>query len=215
MSRNGRTAQTSIQVKRAVGGDRESLEWVFAHLSPLVEAQVRFRLGSLGRNAADVEDLVAEVWTVVIGKMSSVRPRDGHYAPVLARFLGSTATNLCNNFLRREARRRTASLVDPAGERDDGLQLLARETRSVLTRAYQTELGGLIREALKTLSAEKRQVLVLRLLEHRTNAEIASVLGLPRNTIAVRYRRALDELRLRLPESAFAEIWDLRSGLER
>ncbi len=60
---------------------------------------------------------------------------------------------------------------------------------------------------LDELSADKRDVLVLRLMEHRTNAEIAEILGLQPNTVAVRYRRALEELRQRLPTSLYADVW--------
>jgi DNA-directed RNA polymerase specialized sigma24 family protein len=53
-------------------------------------------------------------------------------------------------------------------------------------------------------------VLVLRLIEQRSNVEIAKMLGVPRNTIAVRYRRALEKLRSALPPSVFADVLALR-----
>lgn len=207
--------QTSIHVRRAVEGDRESLEWVTAHLSPLVEAQVRFRLGSLARNAADVEDLAAEVWTVALRKLPRLRPREGHYAPVLAKYLGTTASHLCNNFLRRAVRRKTASLEGPDASTEDsspGADAFALETRSIVTRIFHHEVTDMIRQALDELGEDKRQVLVLRMLEHKSNQEIAVLLDLKPNTVAVRYRRALEDLRNSLPPAVFSDMWTFRSA---
>lgn len=207
--------QTSMLVQRAVEGDRGSLERVVAHLSPLVEAQVRFRLGSLARNQADVEDLVADVWAVVFQRLHELRPREGHYAPVLTKYLGTTASHHCNNFLRAKARRRATSLAESAesGERArEPAGAAVHETRSIVTQVFHTEVIGLVRRALGELGEEKRRVLVLRLLEHKTNLEIAELLEMEPNTVAVRYRRALDELRERLPASVFSELWGFRSA---
>ena len=69
------------------------------------------------------------------------------------------------------------------------------ETRSIVTRVSQGEISAMIRSALDRLGEEKRQVVVLRLLENKTNQEIAELLDLKPNTVAVRYARALEELR--------------------
>ncbi len=64
-------------------------------------------------------------------------------------------------------------------------------------------LGGYSREmldALGTLSAEHRAVVVLRYLLEYTPGEIARALELPRGTVNSRLRRALDTLESRLRE---------------
>lgn len=204
--------KTSILVQGAVDGDRDSLEQVITHLSPLVEAQVRFRLGHLARNTADVEDLVAEVWTVVFRRLPDLRPRDGHYARVLVKYLATTSHYLCNNFLRRSMRRKTIPLVG-SDSSEEGVRAdeLARETRSVVTRVFEAEVSEMIRSGLDRLSDEKRRVLVLRLMEHRTNQEIAELMDLLPNTVAVKYSRALGDLRDRLPQSVFQTLWSFRN----
>lgn len=100
---------------------------------------------------------------------------------------------------RREVLRELeARLEVPDRDREGVRELrLAREHAALV--AVDEELGE-----------EKRQVLVLRLMKHRTNLEIAELLELEPNTVAVRYRRALDELRALLPESVFSEIWGFR-----
>lgn len=205
--------QTSILVQRAIDGDRESLERVVAHMTPFVEAQVRFRLGKLARNRSDVEDLVAEVWTVVLRKLPTLRPRDGRYAPVLSKYLATASSHLCNNFLRRSMLRKATPIAGPNSS-EEGVRAdhLARETRSVVTRVCQTEVTGMIREALERLPEDKRQILILRLMEYRSNVEIAELLEMVPNSVAVKYARALEELRQRLPKSVFQEVWSFRNN---
>ena len=85
----------------------------------------------------------------------------------------------------------------------------ARQT-GVPTQASWREIGARIGTALDSLEPDKVEVLVLRLLEQRSNVEIAALLGIPRNTVAVRYRRALEKLRASVPASIFADVLALR-----
>lgn len=192
----GRSTETALHLARAVEGDRDSLGWVVQRFTPFLEAQIRHRLRGFGC-AADVEDLAAEAWLVTLRRFSELTARDGEHAPVLLRFLGTTALQLCNNRLRTLARSPDEL---PAAE---SVQCL--ETRGVLTRVAQHELAERIRAILAGLPEGAREVLALRLMEQRTCAEIAQELGVPANTVAVRYRRALERLRDRLP----AEVFDL------
>lgn len=198
--------KTSILLQRAIRGDRDSLERVVAHLTPFVEAQVRFRLGGLSRNQADVEDLVSEVWAVVLRKLPELHPVEGHFEAVLSKYLSTTSSHLCNNFLRRHVRQKIKRRGTRDSSRDRVLEQLPQETRSILTRVFHAEIAVLIRSTLDRLSDDKRQLLVLRLLEHRSNQEIAEFLDIQANTVAVKYARALEELRRRLPKTVFQEL---------
>jgi len=129
--------QTSLHLRAAIDGDSSSLEWIVIHFGPFLEAQVRFRLGGGGGRDADVEDVVAEVWTRVLPRLGDLRKRDGHLAPVLAKFLSTTALNLTNNFLRSRIRHlaRGHGGSDPEEDgRGDPLEEEARRTRGILTR---------------------------------------------------------------------------------
>jgi len=55
-------------------------------------------------------------------------------------------------------------------------------TRGVVTRLDEREVHGRIETVLAGMTADKRRVLVLRLLDQRSNAEVASHLGVPPNT---------------------------------
>ncbi len=201
--------QTSFHLRAAVEGDPGSLEWIVIHFGPFLEAQIRFRLGAGSTKDADVEDVVAEVWMRVLPRLTDLQARDGHLAPVLAKFLSSTALNLTNNFLRARIRRlaRGRGGSDPkTTNASDPLDEHARQTLGILTRIEADETRSLIREALGALSEVRRQVLVLRLFEQRSNQEVAELLDVLPNTAAVHYKRGIEELRSKLPASISGEV---------
>jgi len=201
------TDRTSIHVQRAIGGDRESAAWVISHFQPLVEAQVRLRLGRNGGHE-DVEDLVEDLWLVTLRRLPELRPRNGRYAPVLIRFLGTSALQLCNNFLRRRIRHGKGDAPRDRKERSPVPDDFARESRGVLSRAVLSDLCAKIERCLAGLEPAKRDVLVLRIMEQRTNQEIAEILRIEPNTVAVRYKRALEDVRERLPAGVFEDLWE-------
>jgi RNA polymerase sigma factor (sigma-70 family) len=207
------SAATSIRLKRAVDGDRDSVGWIVAHFDPFVIAQVRLRLGLAASSGDEIRDIVDEVWLVTLRRFQELRPRENRLTPVLLKFLVTTSFNVCNNHIRRKilergrvpgSHRPGAQSVTPTIAR------LAARQAGVPTQASSREISEKIGAALDSLEPDKIEVLVLRLIEQRTNAEIASLLGIPRNTVAVRYRRALEKLRATLPASTFGDVLGLR-----
>lgn len=199
--------QTSIHVARAIAGDQDSIGWLIEHFQGMVMAQVRLRLRGHG-TGQDVEDLASDVWVVTLQRLADLAPRDGRHAPVLVRFLGSTVLGVCNNFLRRRARAVDRSAAPPSGSTGgrEPLDQLALRTRGVVSRVLQQESRSVVDECLRTLPPEQRDVLVLRLMEQLGNQQIGALLGIPANTVAVRYRRALEQLRARLPRTLYDEV---------
>jgi RNA polymerase sigma factor (sigma-70 family) len=206
---------TSIRVQRAVAGDRESLGWIVAHFDPFVIAQVRMRLGHAAPQGDEVRDVVDEIWLALLGRIGNLQPREGRLTPVLLKFLTTASFNVCNNFLRRAISDRTRHKpgVEPrpgaATPQPTIAEVAARQT-GVPTRASWREIAARIGTALDSLDPDKVEILVLRLVEQRTNVEIAALLGIPRNTVAARYRRALEKLRASVPASIFADVLALR-----
>jgi len=200
---------TSIYVQGAIGGDAESVEWIVSHFQPLIEAQVRLRLRGLG-SEQDVEDIASEVWLVTLRRLRDLRPREGRHAPVLVKFLGTTALQVTNNFLRKRIHRVSGQADDDSGP--GGIDQLPAETIGIVSRVVNRELQSVIAKGLAGLAEDKRNVLVLRLMERLSNQEIAQLLDVPPNTVAVRYRRALSELRERLPGELFSELTCCATG---
>lgn len=195
---------TSLHVRRAAGGDAESLSWIVGRFSPLLLAQARYRMGGVLRNAYDPEDVVNEVWAAALPRLAGLQARDGRHTPVLMKFLSTTLLYHVNNLLRRQCVREGPEPAPAAPTASE----LGAEATGVLSRAVRDELRGLVLEALDALSEDDRRILVLRGFEQRPNQEVAEALGLLPNTVAVRYRRALEKLRRELPGSIFAELDD-------
>ena len=147
---------------------------------------------------------------VVLTSPLELKPYDGRYTPVLVRFLATTAINRCNNFLRELARRPKAGRHDPSSRetsRPEPMDRFTADTLDAVSRISQNETQALISKCLRELPPDQEEVLLLRLVEQRSNGEISEILGLQPNAVAVRYRRALQELRRRLPRSVFQGIW--------
>jgi RNA polymerase sigma factor (sigma-70 family) len=194
---------TSIYARRAVEGDEEGITWIVARFDPFLEAQVRFRLGKLC-NEHDVRDLVSETWLVALRRLGDLSPRNARLAPVLVRFLGQTALNLCNNHLRRRVKEWGRSPQPDDSERD--VDHHAEHTRGVLTRVVAGETRARIDACIAGLGGKGREVVVLRLVEGWSNQDVARILGIAPNTAAVRYKRALENLRLCLPEELIEQM---------
>jgi RNA polymerase sigma factor (sigma-70 family) len=206
---------TSIRLRRAVEGDRDSAGWIVAHFDPFVVAQVRMRLGPALAGVDEIRDLVDEVWLVTLTRFKDLRARDSRLTPVLLRFLVTTSFNLCNNHLRRAIAEKgrqapRAAKAEPSSRATPSIAQIAARQAGVPTSVSLREISAMIGAALDALEPDKVEVLVLRLIEQRTNAEIATLLGIPSNTVAVRYRRALEKLRAALPASVFGDVLALR-----
>src|SRR5688572_14691956 len=111
---------TSIRLRRAAAGDRESLGWVVAHFDPFVIAQVRLRAGASVQGPDETRDIVDEIWLVTIRKVGELRPRENRLTPVLLKFIVTTSFNVCNNHLRRTI-----------AQRAQGARIVATGGRSV------------------------------------------------------------------------------------
>jgi len=191
---------TTRHVARARGGDGESVAWLVERFTPLLLEQARYRLGA--RLAARVapEDVVQEVWAIVLPELARLEPRGGRTTPVLVSYLATTVLQHVNNLLRR----RMASEV--VGGESGAFERLDARTRGPLTRALGEEACARVRAAIEALEPRARELVILRAIEQRTNEEAAAALGLVPNTAAQAYRRALESLRAKLGPSVFDEL---------
>lgn len=110
---------------------------------------------------------------------------------------------LTRRVLRRHAQRAwlrrwlPGNVPEVADTADDPLRLVG-----------QAEIVAYIREAIAELPMHQREVLVLHDLEERSDSEVAKLLGIPRNTVKSRLRRARIALRsqvtdLEAPEARY------------
>jgi RNA polymerase sigma-70 factor, ECF subfamily len=128
------------------------------------------------QSAADAEDVVQEAFVKFWRRKHKIENRALLYAAV---------RSIALDFIRRDSRRarreasasgETNEFVEPQFEFEDDTQ-----------RA--------LAEAMDVLPCEQREVLVMKIWNELTFAEIASALGISQNTAASRYRYALSALR--------------------
>jgi len=128
------------------------------------------------RTSADAEDIVQDAFVRFWRKQHSIENRALLYATVR-----SVALDLLRRDARRARREANASLemehtTAPQFDFDDGSQ-----------RALAA--------AIDLLPAEQREVLVMKIWNELTFADIGAVLGISQNTAASRYRYALAALK--------------------
>ena len=197
---------TTLHVRRAMDGDLESISWIVARFTPLLISQARYRLGARLRRICDPDDLVADVWAVVLPRLAGLSSRDGRFTPVLLRFLATTLLYRFNNLVQKHITGKPLQDAGEDGEERDLLKALPDEASGVVTRVVRSESQGEVLQALEDLDDKDREVVILRGIEQNPNQEVATLLGELPNTVAVRYKRALERLRQRLPGSLFSEL---------
>ena len=107
------------------------------------------------------------------------------------------ATNLCTDERRRQERIR-AKLEKAIGEKELNLPLYAvsaeeqAEMRAQERRSEERDAA--IRECLGTISADRREVIVLHRYEKMKYRQISDLLGIPMGTVKSRISRGKDEL---------------------
>lgn len=196
--------ETTLHVRSACRGDLQSVEWLVRRMTPLLLAQGRFHLSRLPASDHAAEDLVQEVWAVALLRLHGLTPQSGRMTPVLVAFLAKTLRNKALNWLRRQATatRRVQQPLDAA------TPSLAAATVDVLGDVINRERLGLLATALDSLEEADREILILRGLEGNSYDDLAAVLAVDEGALRMRYLRARQRLRERLPASVFEELGD-------
>jgi RNA polymerase sigma-70 factor (ECF subfamily) len=190
-------ALTTLHVHRAKDGDGASLDWLVARVTPLLLAQARRRVGPQLARKVDPEDVVQDVWAIALPRLPQLAEPGGRATPTLMRFLASTLLYRVNDLLRRSAVR---------AEQEEPRSTLPEATRGPLQRALESEISAQIASALQTLADRDQELIVLRLIEQNTNAEVARLLDLKPNSAAQAYGRALERLRERVTDPLLDEL---------
>lgn len=193
---------TSERVRRAEAGEIQSLDWVVQRFTPLLLAQARYRLGPRLRQHCDPEDVVNDAWLVALPRLGELAQREGRATPVLLKFLATTLLYRVNDLVRRHLR------GGGPWEPDAAAPARADETTSVVARAVRNEHHRLLLDAIEGLDPADREILILRGIEQNANQTVAMLLHLEPSAVSMRFRRALERLRARLPDSLFGELPD-------
>jgi len=134
------------------------------------------------RSTADAEDIVQEAFVKIWRRNHNIANRGLFYA---------TVRSIALDFLRRNSRRarRESAAVSESDQMVQAMFEVEDESQRVLVAA------------LDLLPNEQREVLVMKIWNELTFAEIASALEISQNTAASRYRYALAALKKNLPSA--------------
>ena len=163
--------------------DDDPADWIGRAYDRHAAGLFRYALMLLG-DTASAADAVQQVFLAVVRNSRGVQ-RFEHED----RYLRCAVRNECFSALRRRRR-------EPAVEGGDRPLV-----ESIESTRDDPELRMAIDQALRALPPDQREVVHLKVFEGMTFQEIADVTGESINTIASRYRYALDKLRAHLQVS--------------
>jgi RNA polymerase sigma factor (sigma-70 family) len=181
-------------VAAIVAGDLSGLAAAYDEHAESLYGYCRWMLGE----PEDAADALENTFVVAAGRLERLRdPRK------LRPWLYAVARNECHSRLRASevGLGEDTGLPDPASDIGPGVEAGARE------RAERAELARLVRTALDELSPGEREVIELDLRHDLQGADLAAVLGVPRNQAHTLASRARGEL-----EAALGPLFVARTG---
>lgn len=202
--------RSSLSELERARAEREDAEWMEAYKRGDARAFERlvgrhkkpvynFCFRMLGERAA-AEDALQEVFLRVVRSA-----KDWEKNAKFTTWLYTIARNHCIDALRKAGYRKTASLDQTLGESEEGSTLADRmsddESVTPDRGAESLRLRGKLAAAIASLSDEQREVFVMREYAGMPFKDIATVVGVPENTVKSRMRYALEHLRAQLARS--------------
>jgi len=184
-------------LSRVSGGDEAAIEQLYQRYGGSCYALARRLLN----DASLAEDVVQQVF-LALWQGHAYDPARG----AVSTWLLSVTHHKAVDALRRESRRRTMSS-------DETMAELASTSPAPDDEAWRLLRADRTRAALRALSAEHREVLLLAYYGGYTQREIADMTGLPLGTVKSRTLAAMNRLRVEL--SAVDDTADDEARRER
>ena len=185
-----------VLMMRFQAGDRAAFaSLVRRHKTPIYNFTLR-----LVRSTSAAEDLTQDVFVKVV--QSAV---DFKHESRFTTWAYTIARNLCIDHLRKMSFRQHPSLDQAQGDSPDGPTLLDRTAdghhrASVERTVIDREMGQRITRSVEALPEEQREVFLLREVANLPFKDIATITGVPENTVKSRMRYALERLQENLSE---------------
>ena len=164
-------------IARAKGGDRGAFAELYDRHVDSVYRYLLYRV----REPSDAEDLASEVFTRAFANIHRYRWQGKSFLA----WLYTIARNAVTDRRRRE--RPTVEIDNAYGLAEDG--------PTAHDRAVHGEAVDALRGAVRHLTTEQQEVLVLRFVENRSSREVAKILGKNEGAIRALQFRALGRLR--------------------
>ena len=164
---------------KAAKGDRQAFGILYDRNVSRIYNYIYYRTG----NQHDAEDLTARVFYRAMRHITNYRDRGIPFSAWLYRI----AHNLVANWHRDNSRRQEVPL-------DDGQWSTAGSEHPESALLYNEEQQSLMR-LIGRLPEDRQQLLVLKFVDHKSNAEIGKIMGRTEGAIKSLYHRTLLALR--------------------
>ncbi len=169
-----------ISLDRAIRGDQEAFGLLYEQYVERIFNYVYYRTG----NQHDAEDLTAKVFFRAMRRIPQYQERG---LPVSA-WLYRIAHNLVANWHRDRGRRPEISL-------DEGVASIPHSEHPEATLLKLEEQDHLL-HTIRKLPPERQQLIILKFVEHMSNAEIGQIMGRTEGAVKSLYHRTLLTLRV-------------------
>jgi RNA polymerase sigma-70 factor (ECF subfamily) len=164
---------------RASEGDKEAFGVLYDRYIGRIYNYIYYRTG----NQHDAEDLTARVFTRAMKHIPNYQDRG---VPISA-WLYRIAHNLVANWHRDNSRRQEVGL-------DETYQMPAKLEQPE-ARLMRSEREDFLLELVNQLPEDRQQLLILKFVDHLSNAEIGEIMGRTEGAIKSLYHRTLLSLR--------------------
>jgi len=200
--------QTSLHARLAVSGSSESLAWIVEHYTPYLREQAAHRMPRALSRVCDVEDVINDVWVAVMPRIASIDPHNASLARGLLKYLTTAVLNRITTLSRKLAHGVHIHFEWKSGDGSirDGLDNIKLDTTGIVTRTARSEVSRVLHSILEEMSPEDREVMMLRGIEQHSNREVAELTGQTEDAVSKRFRRGLEKIRVRLPDSLLNEL---------
>jgi RNA polymerase sigma-70 factor (ECF subfamily) len=175
---------------RASQGDREAFGELYEQYVTRIFNYVYYRTG----NVHDAEDLTARVFHRALHHIHKYTDRGLPFSAWLYRI----AHNLIANWHRDRSRHQEIPLDDAST-----LQYKGEPPESALVQTQETE--ALLR-LIRHLPSERQNLLILKFVEHMSNAEIGAIMSRSEGAVKSLYHRTLLALRDELEDSGLKAV---------
>ncbi|MFZ2097558.1 MAG: sigma-70 family RNA polymerase sigma factor [Anaerolineales bacterium] len=181
-----------ININRAIQGDHEAFGMLYEQYVERIFNYVYYRTG----NQHDAEDLTAKVFYRAMRRIPQYQERG---LPVSA-WLYRIAHNLVANWHRDRGRRPEISL-------DEGFASIPKSEHPEVTLLQLEEQDHLLK-IIRNLPSERQQLIILKFVEHMSNAEIGQIMGRTEGAVKSLYHRTLLTLRVDMEKVSKEEKLD-------
>lgn len=169
----------SEAIRRAQQGDKRAFDVIYDRFADPLFRYVYARCG----DATMAEDLLGDLWVRVVERLEGFKLPPSGAEAAFAAWLYRIAYNLViDNFRRKESS--NVALSPDVSDRDptpDEHAISGDERRE-------------LHEAIEQLTPDQREVVLLRFIEERSNAEVAALTGRSEGAVKVMQHRALGAL---------------------